>query len=255
VNAKYALLAVGIVGIVAGCSVETPRATVERATQRPAMDSRRPAVDSQGHAVDSQRVAQPPQLTLVDTADLGDDVISLIAYRLRVRTDKGSHTITDFQVKELPVVGTDGNLYGIAYNRHGDPSSGYRYSPSDRSLSRQPLPQYFDLYASQVALSPDARHIAYISRGGGTSGASGVVRSWPDTIVVAETPAIEASTSEIDHNRVRWLDANRAEFVYTKASEVPAPRDLWIHAVVAVDTRAITVDTLETPAAQRVLKR
>jgi hypothetical protein len=185
------------------------------------------------------------------------DLFYEIVYTLQVTCDNGLDTLSGIRVKELPVAGGDGRLYGIGYDRRGDLSSGYRYDPKGGKVSLLPLPENFDLSATHVTLSPDARHIAYVWRDYGNDQAtSGVVRSWPDTNVVSRTPATPVSESEIDQTRVRWLDANRAEFVYTRGNEVIPPsegrRRRWIYAVVAVDTRAMRVDTLE---AEPVLKR
>jgi hypothetical protein len=200
-------------------------------------------------------VSRSPQPKLVDSTQLGDLFI-LTVFRLQVKCDDGLDTLAGIRVKELPVAGGDGSLYGIGYDKSGDPSSGYRYDPKAGKVSLLPLPENFDLSARHVTLSPDARHIAYIWRDYTNDQAtSGIVRSWPDTNVVSQTPATPVSEEEIDQTRVRWLDANRAAFVYTRGSEdIPPsekPRRWWIYAVVAVDTRAMRVDTLE---AEPVLK-
>jgi hypothetical protein len=254
VNAKYVVVALGIVGIGAGCSVENSPPTVERATPRLAVDSQQPVVASQRPLADSLCVAHSPQLKLVDSAELGD-VFSLIVYRLQVKCDNGLDTLAGIRVKELPVVGGDGNLYGIGYDRHGDLSSGYRYDPNGGKVSLLPLPEYFDLHATHMSLSPDARHVAYIW-GGSSSVASGIVRSWPEFKLIAQTPPDSGFESEIDYSQARWLDANRAEFVYTRSGErVPPaniPRRWWIHAVVALDPRSMKVDTVDRePVLQR----
>jgi len=233
-RATAAVIAAGAI-VAAGCSADS----------RPAAIVPNPEVPQTGTSHSS---LQPTQLALVDSTQLGD-VFSLIVYRLQVKSGERTDTLSGIRVMDLPVVGADGNLNGIAYDQHGELNSGYRYDPSARKLSLLPLPPNSDLYATHMTMSPDARHIAYMLADTATYAATGVVRSWPDTKLVAQTPTSTPFESEMDNRRVRWLDASRAEFVYTRAEPVPPlkrPRETWIHAVVSADTHEIRVDTVDT---------
>lgn len=161
-------------------------------------------------------------------------------YRVQVTEGARTDTIPGVRTTTLPGVGADGKVYLLAYSRGGLIDNAYTYDPNTRTLTIVEFPAEVSPYAFHHAISPDARHIAYISTD--SVGAFGVVRSWPAGVLIARTPSEPWFTGDIDYNGARWLDANHAELIYR--SGVDRSRDLWVHTIVTVDPRSVKVDSL-----------
>jgi len=193
-----------------------------------------------------ERSVRQPELSLVDKTVEGDPAdLSVDLYRVQIISSGGTQRIPGVRTKSLPTVGVDGSIYGFGYDDSGVIQSAYRYDPEARKLTEIQLPPGVRILETHMAISPDARHIAYIST---EVCASGVVRSWPDGKLIAQTPAEPWFHSDNDYNDVRWLDAKHAEIVYRSGRAIaPRPdrsRGLWVHAIVTVDTPAVKLDSL-----------
>jgi hypothetical protein len=206
------------------------------------------------NSVISERSFRAPRLQLLKVVDSPDkrirdiEDLSVTLYRIQVATESRTDTIPGVQTTTLPTVGADGNIYAFGYDEGGIMLGAYRYDPETRKLAELQVPPGARMLETHMAISPDTRHIAYIST---ESCASGMVRSWPDGKLIAQTPAEPWFRSDIDYNDVRWLDTNRAEIVYrsgrvieTRPDGSRGSRGLWVHAIIAVDTPGVKLDSL-----------
>lgn len=237
------LVIAGGVAVLVACSGKRESSTVERAALTPAQIGA------------PQGLLQPSRLTLVDSSDLGEPGdLAMPLYRVEVTTRGRTDTIPGVWTRELPAVGPDGEVYAFSHDRESHwIDKAYRYDPVTRRLSELELPPRIEFLVTQLALSPDARHIAYFSMDSLTSYSIGLVRTWPDGKLIVQTPADPGSDLEVETDAARWLDANHAEFVHQRRPEVDpvtkTTRYRWIHAIVTVDARTTKVDTLDAKPA------
>ena len=197
-----------------------------------------------------QRPVGSTRVALVDTTLEGDPGdIGATLYRIQVTTGSRTDTIPKVRTMMMPGVAPDGAVYLFSYSSGGLLLSGNRYDPATRQLTDIQLPPGIELSGAEVATSPDARHIAYFSPMMGHD-MYGVIRSWPDGKLVAQTPTEPWFESDVDESGVRWLDANRAEFAYHSGRSIPPGStrspNLWIDATVTLDPRSLKVDSLSS---------
>jgi hypothetical protein len=245
-----ALLACALV-LSAGCAVERRSANAEGATGKPVTSA--DSAQTPGVPVSPTSPLHLPRVALVDSTMEGDPGdVGVILYRIGVTTDTRTDTIPGVRTISLPGVGVDGRVYLFAYDNSGFLKNAYSYDPSSRLLIDIPFPPEIEFGAAHLSMSPDARHIAFITPDSATSYPHGRVLSWPEGKLIAETPAELPGgpryESEVDYDDLRWLDANRVEFVYHSGRAIERTptgiHELWIHAIVAVDTRDLKVDSL-----------
>jgi hypothetical protein len=180
---------------------------------------------------------------LVDSLDEGGSGdLSFPTYRVEVSVDGKTDTIGRVRTHRMPVVGADGRVYFFGYEGGGFLNGGYIYEPRSRALTTFPTPPGAGALESHMSISSDARYIAYISTECKSSGGCGVVRTWPESRLIAETPAGIWCEGDEDYNDVRWLDPTHAEILYC----AEGARDFWIHAIIAVTSRELGVDTLSS---------
>lgn len=224
-----------------GDRTQTESATVSSTTQ------------TSGAAAIPPRPLQPPEVALVDMSREGDPGdIAVTRYRVRVTTGTRIDTIPGVRTMTLPGVGADGDVYLFAYDNSGFLTHAYGYDPNTRRLTLVQIPPELNEFSGHLTFSPDARHLAYIGLDSATSYPRGRVLSWPAGTLIAQTlpesPSGPRYESEIDNNELRWLDADRVELVYHsgRANErtPTGVQELWIHAIVSVNTREVKVDTL-----------
>ncbi len=182
------------------------------------------------------------RVALIDTTMEGEpgDIGSTL-YRIRVTTGTRIDTIPGVRTMTMPGVGADGKVYLFSYDDGGFLLAAHQYDPNTRRLTQIQLPPDVGVSGAQIMTSPDARHIAYMTPPSSTSPPYGLVRSWPDGKLVDQTPAEPWREEEVDSRVVRWLDANRAEFLYASGRV-----NRWIHAIVTLHPRAVKVDSLES---------
>jgi hypothetical protein len=191
------------------------------------------------------------RLALVDSADYGGDM-SFILHKVQVARATRTDTIPGILVQELPALGADGKLYGIAFKKLGALNRAYVYDPDTRTVSDLPLPPVLELLVARISMSRDARHLAYLWYDTADVGLVGVVRSWPDGKILVQTTRGSGTDQESPPDGLRWLDTKRVEMVYpvipvSEKSGQSTGRKAWIHAIVNVDTRQVSVDTVGTP--------
>jgi len=235
----------------ADCAVERRAANADRASDEPATVAdagQKPAIP----AVPT-RDLQPSQVALIDSSMEGEPGdIGVILYRIRVTTGTRTDTIPRVRTMTLPGVGADGHVYLFAYDNSGFLTHAYSYDPNTRQLTDIQVPPELEFSATHLTVSPDARHIAYLAPDSATSYTHGRVLSWPAGRLIAQTlaesPGGPRYESEIDDNDLRWIDPDRVEFVYHSGRAIErsptGPRELWIHAIVAVNTGEVKVDSL-----------
>ena len=249
-RASKTLLACALT-VSAGCAVERKAANPDRSPDEPAT-----VVDSAQKAGVPMSTTAPlhlPRVALVDRTMEGDPGdVGVILYRIAITTDTRTDTIPGVRTISLPGVGADGHVYLFAYDNSGFLKNAYSYDPNTRHLTDVPFPPEIEFNAAHLAMSPDARHIAFITPDSATSYPHGRVLSWPAGMLIAQTlaesPGGPRYESEIDNDDLRWLDAERVEFVYHSGRAIErtptGAHELWIHAIVAVDTRDVKVDSL-----------
>jgi len=185
------------------------------------------------------------RVRLVDSAWAGEPGdIGILLFRVEVQSAASRDTVPLVRVATLPGVSSAGKVHLIGYNGDGNlPDDARVYDPRTRALTVCHLPLEIEVRSQYASISPDARHVAYISEDNAVSQNFGVVRKWSDTTLVVKTAPEPSHTSdEVDYNGARWLDANHAEFVYRSGRA----KSLWIHATVSVADRKVTLDSLSS---------
>lgn len=245
VKATSTLLAFVLV-MSGGCAVE--RRTANAGAAQTASSTVRDTTPTNGVSAISTRSVERPQVALVDSSAEGDPGdVAVILYRVQVKSSTRTDTIPGARTMTLPGVGADGHVYFFAFDRDGFLTHAYSYDPDTRQLTDIQIPPDIEFNATHLTVSPDARYIAYIAPDSVTSYTHGRVLSWPAGSLVAQTPAEPGYDSEIDYNDLRWIDADRAEFVYHSGRAIEpgaGHRELWIHAMVAASTHEVRVDSL-----------
>lgn len=244
-KATGTLLAYALV-MSAGCAVERKTANADRAQTESTTVS--DTEQKTGVSAISTRSLQPPEVALVDRSKEGEPGdIAVTLYRVRVTTGTRTDTIPGVRTMTLPGVGSDGDVYLFGYDRDGFLTHAYAYDPNTRQLTDIQVPPDVEFNVTHLIVSPDARHIAYVGHDSLTADTRGRVRSWPDGKLLAQTPAEPSIEGDIDYNDLRWIDADHVEFVHRSGRTIernPTGPELWIHTIVAVNTREMKVDSL-----------
>ena len=209
--------------------------------------------------VPAQRPGQIPAdstvgIRLVDTTETEE----YYAYKVEVTLAGRVDTIPGVLTFDIPVATSDGVLHGPLYTMDGNYAGIYSYDPRTRALSTIPLPRDAAGWASEVKLSPDASHIAYV--GQDSTGSQGIVRTWPAAAVVLVTMKAPQAPSDHSYNQVWWVNLDSVEFSWhtdlgreTKPSD---PRFPFIAIYTSLPARRFTVDTLkEQPNFRTAAKR
>jgi hypothetical protein len=110
-----------------------------------------------------------------------------------------------------------------------------------------PLPKDVNDWNSDITVSPDGRHVAYI--GGASAGIFGIVRDWPSMTLVTRTPPVKPYPSDYYTDQAHWIDTVRFEFFIRTPGGVDSTNHMISKFVVArgdVRSRSMTIDTLAT---------
>lgn len=145
-------------------------------------------------------------VSLVDTTETEE----YRALKVEVTSPGGIDTIPDVLTFDRPVITRDGLLHGPTYTMDGDYRSIYTYNTRSRQVSHAPLPEDAMRWDSEVKLSPDGTHIAYI--GSDSAGSRGIVRTWPTGSIVLGTKSAPQPGSDYSFNGVRWENPDSVEF-------------------------------------------
>lgn len=192
-----------VVHVAAACSkVEKDRGVASSVSASSSTENATP------NAVVSVRAYPPDSVSasLVDTTETEQ----YRAFKVEVTSPRGVDTIPDVLTFDPPVVTPDGLLHGPTYTTGGDYRSIYSYNPRTRELSHEPLPEDARRWDSEVKLSSDATHIAYV--GYDSTGSLGIVRSWPAAKIVLTTKSAPQPGGDYSFNAVWWETADSVEF-------------------------------------------
>jgi hypothetical protein len=183
-------------------------------------------------------------LRLVDATETEE----YYAYKVEVTLAGSVDTIPGVLTFDLPVATSDGVVHGPVYTMDGDYAGIYSYNPRTRTVSTIPLPRDAAGWASEVKLSPDASHIAYIA--GDSTGWQGIVRSWPAAAVVLTTMKAPQAPSDHSYNQVWWVNLDSVEFSWHtdlgRETKPTDPRFPFIAIYASLPAKRFTIDTLQT---------
>ncbi|HMJ19687.1 MAG TPA: hypothetical protein VK478_14990 [Gemmatimonadaceae bacterium] len=211
-------------------------------------------VKSVSGAVPRVPADQKVGMRLVDTVETDHYYASRVEVTFAGRVD----TIPGVLTFDMPVVASDRALHGPNIDMEEHYVGIYSYDPRTRVLSNMPLPDDASGWASEVKLSPDASHIAYV--GGDSTGDRGIVRSWPAAAVVFTTMSAPQAPSDYSYNQVWWVSSDSVEFAWHidlgRETKPAVPRFPFIAIYASLTARRFKADTLEKPpnfqaAAQR----
>jgi hypothetical protein len=179
---------------------------------------------------------------LVDTTETEQYLALKVEVKFAGRLD----TIPGVLTFDTPVITADGLLHGPNYARDGVYAGIYSYDPRRRALSQIRLPADAARWDSEVKLSPDASHIAYI--GGDSAGARGIVRSWPTAAIVLKTRQAPTPASDYSFNQVWWASRDSVEFSWRvdlgPKKKPPEHRFAFVVVYAPLAARQFAVDTL-----------
>jgi hypothetical protein len=184
---------------------------------------------------------------LIDSKEVEEMTSSHTEARVEVWTGQKADTIPNLVVAKPPGVTRDGVVYGVSITSDGTVGKAYQYDAKTRQLSFVPLPKDVNEWNSDITVSPDGRHVAYIGRE--SAGIFGIVRDWPGMKLVARTPPVPPYPSDYYTDTAQWIDAARFEFFIRIEAGVDSTNHMISNFVVArgdVRTRSMTIDTLAT---------
>jgi hypothetical protein len=182
------------------------------------------------------------QVQLVDSVawehELGDGFLR----RVEVRHAGRSDTLPGLLVFAPPVLAGD-RLFGFEYHQDAV-VAGFRYDVRRRRLRRFPLPDDINPVFSEPSLSPDGRHVAYVSVPGDATGWA-VVRTWPAGRLRVRSDRVQVpATDSPGGNGSRWISPDTAEvFIETGF----ATESGWYRVLASVsERRVLEADTVRT---------
>jgi hypothetical protein len=175
---------------------------------------------------------------LIDSALVEDETGSeWVRYRVAVVTTRGEDTVPDIRANAPPLVLGDSIVTGVAYEG-GTATGVFEYRLSTRRLKRRELPADVSRAFYNLALAPDARHLAYVADSADFLAA--VVRAWPAGPLVARSPWARGYPSDVDFNHAHWSTAD----AFTVAFR--AEDGQWIRLRGTVRDGRFRVDTLQS---------
>ena len=204
---------------------------------------------SSANAAAPERVGVPADTgvtaSLVASLEVETEAESHTEGWVEVRMGLRADTIPGIVAAKPPGVSSDGIVYGVTISKDGSLGKGFRYDPKTRQLSFLPLPKDVGGWDSEISISPDARHLAYL--GGDSSGHYGIVRDWPSMTLMARTPSAPGYPSDYNSDQVRWRDANRFELFFRFPAGVDTTNNTMISKFIVargdVRTRSMSIDT------------
>lgn len=167
--------------------------------------------------------------------------------RVEVWTGQKADTIPNLVVAKAPGVTRDGVVYGVTITPDGTVGKAYQYDAKTKKLSFVPLPKDVNEWNSDITVSPDGRHVAYI--GNDSAGIFGIVREWPSMKLVVRAPPVKPYGSDYYTDQAHWIDTARFEFFIRIEAGADSTNHMISKFVVArgdVRARSMTVDTLAT---------
>lgn len=187
----------------------------------------------------SARESEEGRVSLIDSTRRGDPDdetgFGWVDYGVAVASTGVVDTIPGIRVIERPVLVGDTAVWGWTVE-NGRPEEGFAYDVRSKRLRRHALPR--DLFAGvDVALSPDARHLAYIARTFDTLFAATIV-AWPSGARVARAPWALGYPGDAHYSSVEWCDSKRF------ASAFRIESGTWVRFRGSVSNAATQADTV-----------
>jgi len=146
---------------------------------------------------------------------------TLPLYHLRLALPTRSDTIPGVLTPWLPVL-ADSIVLGFAFDTLAGGLYSYTYNLGTTVLIRGPAPP--DLFPSltDVAISPNGHHVAYVGFPGDCTGV-GIVRAWPAGGGIAHTPAVNVGCGDAFTGIAAWSDSTSFEIMmYLDQALTPA---------------------------------
>ena len=154
---------------------------------------------------------------LVDSAQMGGELgmEEVVSYRVEVAAGARRDTLAGVRVQRVPVLAPDGAVHGVAVGPEGEAAGTFRFDPATRALARTPAPADASPFFSELTLSPDGRHVAYVAQESRPAARLwGAVRAWPGGQLVARADPAPGYPSDVNYNQVRWTGPDAYEVVY-----------------------------------------
>ena len=156
--------------------------------------------------------AKPDEKCAIDlgqSSQSPDDSIGPVVIKLHNTTDTVPGVLTSLR----PVISPDGRMHGIVMTAQGEAINGFEFDPCIQKMTLYPLPSDLNGNFHEIAISPDARFIAYVAHA--KSGEThGVVRSWPQMQAVYEASPSQGYPSDVNSDEVQWIAKNRFRISY-----------------------------------------
>lgn len=172
---------------------------------------------------------------------------SLDIYRVEVRAAGRVDTLTDI-IEPMPFPVGDDSVAGLRLVQK-DKNEGERrlfvFSLANRKTQTWPLPNDVWSHYYDVAISPDARYVAYV--GMDTSGTYPIVRELSSGRVVMRGPGGGGCECDTDRNDARWLSADSVEIAVAHHLGVHLGHDpVWLRLAGQLSTKGVHLDTLKS---------
>ena len=189
--------------------------------------------------------AGKPATRLVDSVPWAESFAedgSGVLRRIEVRSKHRVDTLDRILTLQDPLVVGDSLLLGMSYDTLGTLLGVFRYDRRDGSIRNDALPTDYNR-ASDLALSPDGRHLAYVRFD--TSGATGVVRKWPSGEMIVTTAPLRVPAGDVMRGAARWT--SRIDFeLLIDPFELDGSR--WVRYRGRIGRAGLMVDTLHLSA-------
>jgi hypothetical protein len=158
---------------------------------------------------------------LVDSAQTGGELgmEEVVSYRVEVAAGARRDTLAGVRVQRVPVLAPDGAVHGVAVGPEGEAAGTFRFDPATRALARTPAPADASPFFSELTLSPDGRHVAYVAQESRpVARLWGAVRAWPGGRLVARAArrratrrtSTTAGCAGPGRTRTRWCTGSTA---------------------------------------------
>jgi hypothetical protein len=168
---------------------------------------------------DATRIdAGPVRLVPAPSDFEGPSEISL--YRVVVATSGVVDTVPGVLVT-CPAVRLDVAVVGFGIDPTDARAYGFRYDMRSRRVTRFDAPQDLRLPLSDAAISPDGRHMAYVTFPGDGSGV-GVIRTMQGNQVVQRTVPVTTGAGDTFSGAASWFDSTH--FQVLVLLDLPATR-------------------------------